>query len=82
MARAESLTAEGAMPSAQLIVESALAFEEAVCDHFQNGIGFSHKKRPVDPRRIGRPRCDTSVSERSRSAASDQFHAFFDLSGV
>jgi hypothetical protein len=27
------------MPSAQLIVWSALALAEAVCDHFQNGIG-------------------------------------------
>jgi hypothetical protein len=49
MARAESLTAEGAMPSAQLTVESAFAFEAAVCDHFQNGIGCSNEKRPVDP---------------------------------
>jgi hypothetical protein len=33
MARAESLTLEGACPSAQLMVESAVASAEAVCDH-------------------------------------------------
>jgi hypothetical protein len=45
MARAESLTALGAMPSAQLTVESTLAFDEAVCDHFQNGIGSPRMKK-------------------------------------
>jgi hypothetical protein len=39
MARAESLTALGAMPSAQLIVLSAVAFDDAVRDHFQNAMG-------------------------------------------
>jgi NAD(P)H-hydrate repair Nnr-like enzyme with NAD(P)H-hydrate epimerase domain len=33
MARAESLTADGAMPSAQLMDESAVAFADAVSDH-------------------------------------------------
>jgi hypothetical protein len=33
------------MPSAQLTVESALAFEDAVCDHFQNGIGSPPMKK-------------------------------------
>src|SRR5690349_6757025 len=37
-ARAESFTADGAMPSAQLIVLSAVALLAAVCDHFQTGI--------------------------------------------
>ena len=32
-ARAESFTALGAIPSAQLMVASAVAFEEAVFDH-------------------------------------------------
>jgi hypothetical protein len=35
MARAESLTVEGACPSAQLIEPSAVAFDDAVRDHFQ-----------------------------------------------
>jgi hypothetical protein len=35
MARALSLTVEGACPSAQLIEPSALAFDDAVRDHFQ-----------------------------------------------
>jgi hypothetical protein len=35
MARAESLTVEGACPSAQLIVLSAVALFAAVRDHFQ-----------------------------------------------
>jgi hypothetical protein len=35
MARAESLTDDGAWPSAQLIEASALAFDDAVRDHFQ-----------------------------------------------
>jgi len=35
MARAESLTDEGACPSAQLIEASALAFDDALRDHFQ-----------------------------------------------
>ena len=39
MARAESLTELGAMPSAQLTVLSAVAFDDAVRDHFQNAIG-------------------------------------------
>jgi hypothetical protein len=34
MARAESLMLEGACPSAQLIVESAVASDDATCDHF------------------------------------------------
>jgi hypothetical protein len=33
MARAESLTLEGACPSAQLMVVSAVVSEQAVCDH-------------------------------------------------
>src|SRR5258707_14649847 len=33
MSRAESLTLDGACPSAQLIVESAVASDEASCDH-------------------------------------------------
>jgi hypothetical protein len=33
MARAESLTLEGACPSAQLMELSAVASAEAVCDH-------------------------------------------------
>src|SRR5579862_5550488 len=45
MARAESLIALGAMPSAQLTVESALALEDAVRDHFQNGIGSPRMKK-------------------------------------
>src|ERR1700720_2819212 len=47
MARAESLTALGAMPSAQLTVLSAVAFDDAVRDHFQNGMGYLHEKRPA-----------------------------------
>jgi hypothetical protein len=39
MARAESLTLDGACPSAQLIVESAVASAEAVRDHLYNVIG-------------------------------------------
>src|SRR5262249_18920284 len=35
MARAESLTEDGGWPSAQLIVASALAFNDAVRDHLQ-----------------------------------------------
>jgi hypothetical protein len=38
MARAESLTALGAIPSAQLTVLSAVAFDDAVRDHFQNAM--------------------------------------------
>src|SRR5260370_35558914 len=45
MARAESLTALGAMPSAQLTVLSAVAFDDAVRDHFQNGMGYLHEKK-------------------------------------
>ncbi len=41
-ARAESFTALGAIPSAQLIVESAVALDDAVFDHFQ--IGMEHRK--------------------------------------
>jgi hypothetical protein len=40
-ARAESFTEEGAWPSAQLIVASALAFEEAVRDHLKKDISTS-----------------------------------------
>jgi hypothetical protein len=47
MARAESLTALGAMPSAQLIVLSAVAFDDAVRDHFQNAMGHLDEKRPA-----------------------------------
>src|SRR5262249_39967557 len=35
MARAESLTVEGACPSAQLIEPSAVALDDAARDHFQ-----------------------------------------------
>src|SRR6202011_4502753 len=45
MARAESLTALGAMPSAQLIVLSAVAFDDAVRDHFQNAMGHLDEKK-------------------------------------
>src|SRR5450631_362101 len=45
MARAESLTALGAMPSAQLIVLSAAAFDDAVRDHFQNAMGHLDEKK-------------------------------------
>ena len=34
MARAESFTEEGAWPSAQLMLASAVALAAAVCDHF------------------------------------------------
>ena len=40
MALAESFTADGAMPSAQLMLESAVAFEAAVFDHLKNGISY------------------------------------------
>jgi hypothetical protein len=33
MARALSFTLDGDCPSAQLIADDALAFEDAVCDH-------------------------------------------------
>src|SRR5258707_472886 len=48
MARAESLTALGAMPSAQLIVLSAVAFDDAVRAHFQNAMGHLMKKACID----------------------------------
>src|ERR1700719_3662225 len=48
MARAESLTALGAMPSAQLIVLSAVAFDDAVRDHFQNAMAHLMKKARGD----------------------------------
>jgi hypothetical protein len=38
MARAESLTLEGDWPSAQLMVLSAVASAEAVCDHLYSVI--------------------------------------------
>jgi hypothetical protein len=41
MARALSFTPDGAMPSAQLIVPSAVAFDDAVRDHFQKDIACS-----------------------------------------
>src|ERR1700719_5043098 len=47
MARAESLTALGAMPSAQLIVLSAVAFDDAVRDHFQNAMAHLNEKSPA-----------------------------------
>src|SRR5260370_2827081 len=55
-ARAESLTALGAMPSAQLIVLSAVAFDDAVRDHFQNAMG--HLDEKMAP----------TISERDRQA--------------
>ena len=45
MARAESLTALGAMPSAQLTVLSAVALDDAVCDHFQNAMAHLDEKK-------------------------------------
>jgi hypothetical protein len=45
MARAESLTVEGACPSAQLIEPSAVAFDDAVRDHFQKLMSVPHQKR-------------------------------------
>src|SRR5436309_9908951 len=42
-ARAESFTLDGAWPSAQLMVLSAVAFEDATRDHFQNDMGGSLK---------------------------------------
>src|SRR5262245_29052555 len=58
MARAESLTVEGACPSAQLIEPSAVALLAAVRDHFQKLIVGPQNKGPA---RRGRRRmhgCD------------------------
>src|SRR5256886_16701286 len=46
MARAESLTVEGACPSAQLIEPSAVALLAAVRDHFQKLIVGPQKQKP------------------------------------
>jgi hypothetical protein len=47
IARAESLTVEGACPSAQLIEPSAVALLAAVRDHFQKLMLFPQKKSPA-----------------------------------
>jgi hypothetical protein len=60
MARAESLTVEGACPSAQLIEPSAVALLAAVRDHFQKLIVGPQKQKP---RQAG---LDQSPHRRSR----------------
>jgi hypothetical protein len=45
IARAESLTDDGGWPSAQLIDASALAFVDAMRDHFQNDMFGSSSER-------------------------------------
>jgi hypothetical protein len=47
MARAESLTVEGACPSAQLIEPSAVALLAAVRDHFQKLMSDLKSKSPA-----------------------------------
>ena len=47
MARAESFTVEGAWPSAQLIVPSALALLLAVFDHLKKDIACTSKQKPL-----------------------------------
>src|SRR5215831_17537965 len=55
MARAESLTVEGACPSAQLIEPSAVALLAAVRDHFQKLIVGPQRQKPRRKRVYARP---------------------------
>src|SRR5262245_60554673 len=60
IARAESLTVEGAWPSAQLIEPSAVALLAAVRDHFQKLIVGPQKQKPRRKRVYARLRRATA----------------------
>jgi hypothetical protein len=65
MARAESLTVEGACPSAQLIEPSAVALLAAVRDHFQKLVVGPQKQKPRHKR--GRGTLSKGVARMSRN---------------